>query len=54
MPEDERTLPVRFTSQQIVFLEMLRKEGRFGDTLEEVVLSVFREYVRATLPNLRS
>ncbi len=53
MPEGTRTLKVRFTSQQMVFLEMLRAEGKFGDTMEDVVRNVMREQVRATLAHVR-
>ena len=53
MPKGTRTLKVRFTGQQMVFLEMLRAEGKFGDTMEEVVRTVMREQVRATLAHVR-
>ena len=44
---------VQFTEQQLVFLEKLRAEGKFGGTLEEVVRNVFREHVQAVLPKDR-
>jgi Arc/MetJ-type ribon-helix-helix transcriptional regulator len=54
MRSSPKTLRVRFTKQQLVFLEMLREEGRFGSRLEDVMLETFREYVRATLPKKRA
>jgi hypothetical protein len=39
-------LKVPFTEQQLVLLRRLIEEGKFGSTLEEVCLSVFREYAR--------
>ena len=39
---------VRFTHQQMVLLERLKAEGRFGDNYEEVIPAVFREYVKQT------
>lgn len=39
-------LVVRFTQQQRELLERLRREGKFGATYGEVVLGVFRDFVR--------
>jgi hypothetical protein len=52
--QNDRTLKVRFTKQQLVFLEMVRAEGRFGESLEQVMREMFREYVRSTLPKPRT
>lgn len=39
-------LKVPFTEQQLVLLEKVVEEARFGNTLEEVCLNIFREYTR--------
>lgn len=49
MPETIRKVPVRLTEQQLVLLEPLRKEGIFGDSMEEVMVNLFREYARTVL-----
>jgi hypothetical protein len=38
---------VRFTEQQVILLNKLLDEGRFGDTHAEVVARVFDEYLRS-------
>lgn len=48
MPET-RKVSVRLTEQQLILLEPLRKEGTFGNTTEEVMINVFREYARTVL-----
>ena len=37
---------VRFNQQQLALLDKLKKEGTFGDDYEEIVLRVFRQYVK--------
>ena len=39
---------VKFTQQQMVLLENLKKEGKFGQSFEEIIPNVFREYVKQT------
>lgn len=39
-----RELEVPFTEQQLILLDRLRDEGRFGGSMEEICLNVFREY----------
>ena len=39
---------VRFTHQQIVVLDNLKQEGKFGKSYEEIIPAVFREYVKHT------
>ena len=47
MPESTpKKLKVRFTQQQLVFLEEVRAEGIFGDTMEEVLVALFREQAK--------
>lgn len=41
-------LVVRFDQQQLQLLDNLRKEGKFGNTYEDIVLNVFHEYIRQT------
>jgi hypothetical protein len=43
--QPKTTVKVRFTQQQLELLERLRREGKFGNTYEEVVVSVFRNFV---------
>ena len=54
MPEPATKLSVRFTQQQMVFLEQIRAEGRFGDTMEDVLLTLFREQMKTIIPVARS
>lgn len=54
MPEPATKLSVRFTQQQMVFLEQIRAEGRFGDTMEDVLLTLFREQMKTMIPAARS
>jgi Arc/MetJ-type ribon-helix-helix transcriptional regulator len=53
MEENKETVMVRFTEQQLVLLESLRREGRYGDTMAEVVRNVMREAVRNALAHVR-
>ncbi len=39
-------IKVSFTQQQRELLERIRREGKFGSTYEEVVVNVFRDYVK--------
>lgn len=48
MTDDERfRVKVRFTEQQVILLDKLLDEGRFGGTHAEVVARVFDEYLRS-------
>lgn len=48
-----KKIKVQFTGQQMVFLEKVRAEGRFGDSMEEVVLVLFREQAKTMVPQER-
>lgn len=37
---------VRFNQQQLQLLDNLKNEGKFGQKYEDIVVNVFREYVR--------
>lgn len=37
---------VKFNQQQLQLLDALKKEGKFGNTYEDIVVNVFREYIR--------
>ena len=37
---------VRFTQQQLQLLDSLKKQGRFGESYTDIVVNVFREYIR--------
>ena len=39
-------LEVPFTEQQLILLRKVVDEGRYGKTIEEVCLNVYREYAR--------
>lgn len=52
--QEKAKLRVRFTQQQLVFLEQIRAEGRFGHTMEEVLLTLFREQGKTMVPPARS
>jgi hypothetical protein len=55
MPESRpKKLKVRFTKQQMVFLEQVRAEGIFGETMEEVLLALFREQMKTMVSQARS
>ncbi len=41
-------IKVRFTHQQMVLLNNLKREGKFGQSYEEIIPAVFREYVKQT------
>lgn len=48
MDANGRTLVVKFTEQQLQILDRVKQEGTFGKTYPEVVLNLFREYVKQT------
>jgi hypothetical protein len=37
---------VKFNQQQLELLDALKKEGKYGNTYEEIVVNVFRDYIR--------
>lgn len=53
-PMSKKKINVRFTQQQLVFLEQVRAEGIFGDTMEEVLTALFREQTKTMVPLARS
>ena len=44
-----KKIKVAFTQQQWILLDRLKAEKRWGRTREEIVRSVFRDYVRQVL-----
>lgn len=40
---------VKFNEQQIKLLDNLKQSGKFGNSYEEVIRSVFREYIKQTI-----
>jgi len=46
MEKKTTKLVVRFNHQQLQLLDALKKEGKYGDTFEEIVVNIFREYIR--------
>lgn len=49
MAEEKHTIKVAFTQQQWLLLDRLREEKRWGETREEIVLNLFRDYVKQEL-----
>lgn len=49
MSQTTRKVTVRLTEQQLVLLEQLRSEGTFGETMEDLMVNVFRAYARTVL-----
>ena len=49
MGNDTIKVVVRFTQQQLQLLDSLKKQGKFGESYEEIVVNVFREYARQNL-----
>jgi hypothetical protein len=47
--KEQALVPVKFTEQQLVLIDKVVAEGRMGRTREEVILAMFRDYVRQTL-----
>jgi hypothetical protein len=45
----KRKITVSFTQQQWHLLDRLKGERRWGDTREEIVYNVFRDYVKQEL-----
>ena len=39
-------LVVKFNQQQIQLLDKLKKESKFGDNYADIVVNVFREYIK--------
>jgi len=48
MPNKKVKIKVKFTQQQMVLLDNLKREGKFGRSYEEIIPAVFREYVTQT------
>jgi len=48
MTNKKAKIKVRFTHQQMVLLDNLKREGKFGQSYEEIIPAVFREYVKQT------
>jgi hypothetical protein len=40
---------VRYTEQRLVLLEQLLKDGRHGRSIQEMSVTLFREYAKQTL-----
>ena len=47
--KDRAVVPVKFTEQQLVLIDKVVAEGNMGSTREDVILAMFRDYVRQTL-----
>lgn len=47
-------IKVRFTSQQMVFLEQIKNENLFGETMEDVLLALFREQAKTLVSQGRN
>ena len=45
MKDSNRKVTVRLNQQQRELLEQLRQEGTFGDSMDEIVLNLFRAHV---------
>lgn len=46
MQRTETKLVVRLNQQQLQFLDAVKKEGRLGKVYEEIIVNIFREYIR--------
>jgi metal-responsive CopG/Arc/MetJ family transcriptional regulator len=44
---------VKFTEQQLVLIDQVLAEQNLGKTREEVIASMFRQYVRQTIGAVR-
>ncbi len=54
MPDlPNKKVKVRFTEQQMVFLEKVLAEGVFGKKMEDVILALFREQAKTMVPQER-
>lgn len=49
MAQKMKKVKVGFTQQQLLLLDRLKKERRWGKTYEEIVLNVFRDYCKQEL-----
>ena len=49
MPEKTNIIKLALTQQQWILLDRLKEERRWGKTREEIVLNVFRDYVKQEL-----
>jgi len=47
--KSRRPVKLAFTQQQLELLDRLKAEQRWGKTREEIVLAVFRDYVKQEL-----
>ncbi|MBT3363478.1 MAG: hypothetical protein HN929_01125 [Chloroflexi bacterium] len=54
MNDKTRKLQVRFNQQQLELLDNLKASGKFGNSYEEVIRSVFRQYVAQTIGRRQS
>lgn len=51
---DKERVPVRFTEQQLKLLDKVREEGVFGESYEDVIVALFREYsIQALGPEVK-
>jgi len=41
-------LVIKFNQQQLQLLDNLKKEEKYGNRYEDIVVNIFREYVRQT------
>ncbi len=48
MKNKAHKLVVKFNQQQLQLLDNLKKEGKFGNNYEDIVINIFREYIKQT------
>jgi hypothetical protein len=41
-------LVIKFNQQQLQLLDNLMKEGKYGNSYEDIVVNIFRDYLRQT------
>jgi len=41
-------LVIKFNQQQLQLLDNLKKEGKYGNSYEDIVVNIFRDYLRQT------
>jgi len=41
-------LVIKFSQQQLQLLDNIKKEEKYGNSYEDIVVNIFREYVRQT------
>ena len=46
MKNKTNKLVIKFNQQQLQLLDNLKKEGKFGNNYADIVVNVFREYIR--------